>query len=121
MKYSNKDRLQMVNDHIEDGMSLKELKEKYHIDRVGRGAYKRDTKLLAIGRVKAGESIRTVALDLGLIDPNILGDWVRMYDMKEPDAIKDTFPRNNYMLKDERFKHKLDRELLEENERLRGD
>jgi transposase len=37
------------------------------------GVYKRDTKLLGISRViENKESIRSVALDLGLIGPNIL-------------------------------------------------
>ena len=44
------------------------------------GVYKRDTKLLLINRVKNGEAIRAVALDFGLIDPRILGDWVKLYD-----------------------------------------
>ena len=41
-----------------------------------------DTKLLAISRVKNGESIRSVALDLGIIEPTILGDWIKLYDKK---------------------------------------
>ena len=57
------------------------------------GVYKRDTKLLAIDRVKHGESIRSVALDLELIDPYILGDWVRLQIQKGEAAIQDTYPR----------------------------
>jgi len=143
MRITNLDKLNMCEDHLVRGKSISHIHEEFgHYDigrikyfinlyrrygqevflnRIERGAFKRDTKLLAISRVKAGESIRNVALDLGLIDPNILGDWVRMYDAKGPDSIRDTHPRNNYMLKDERFKHKLDRELLDENERLRAE
>jgi transposase InsO family protein/transposase-like protein len=143
MRVTNLEKLKMCEGHVLRGKSLSQVSEengnfdiailKYHInlykrhgrevfvDRVNRGKYRRDSKLLAIGRVKAGESIRSVAIDLGLIDPNILGDWVRMHDRQGPDAIKDTFPRNNYMLKDERFKHKLNQSLLEENERLKAE
>ena len=83
------------------------------------GVYKRDTKLLGISRVEHGESIRSVALDLGLIDPSILGDWVRMYKCKGEAAIQDTYPRKGYLTKDERAKVIVDQALVEENQRLK--
>lgn len=85
------------------------------------GVYKRDTKLLAIDRVKHGESIRSVAIDLGLIDPCILGDWVRLYKQKGEEAIQDTYPRKGYLTKDKRAKAIVDQALVEENERLKAE
>ncbi len=85
------------------------------------GVYKRDTKLLAIDRVKHGESIRSVAIDLGLIDPCILGDWVRLYKQKGEEAIQDTYPRKGYLTKDKRAKLIVDQALVEENERLKAE
>ena len=85
------------------------------------GVYKRDTKLLAIDRVKHGDSIRSVAIDLGLIDPCILGDWVRLYKQKGEEAIQDTYPRKGYLTKDKRAKAIVDQALVEENERLKAE
>ncbi len=50
------------------------------------------------------ESIRRVALDFGLIEPSILGDWVRLYKQKGEAAIQDTYPRKGYLTKDKRAK-----------------
>ncbi len=63
--------------------------------------YYRDTKLLAISRVLSGkESLRSVALDLGLPDPTILGGWMKVYETKSEVGVQDTYPRKNYVLKD---------------------
>ncbi|QLY40991.1 IS3 family transposase [Hujiaoplasma nucleasis] len=83
--------------------------------------YKRDTKLLAIARVENGESIRSVALDLGLTDPTILGDWLKLYRTKGEAAVKDTYSRKGYLTKDKRAKAIVDQTLLEENERLKAE
>jgi transposase InsO family protein/transposase-like protein len=84
--------------------------------------YYRDTKLLAISRVlKNGESIRSVSLDLGLLDPTILGGWLKIYRAKGEAGIEDTYPRKNYVLKDERAKIIVDKKLIEENQRLRAE
>lgn len=84
--------------------------------------YYRDTKLLAISRVlKNGEPIRSVSLDLGLLDPTILGGWLKIYRAKGEAGIEDTYPRKNYVLKDERAKIIVDKKLIEENQRLRAE
>lgn len=44
------------------------------------GVYRRNTKLFAISPVKNGESLRQVSLDLGLINYEILSDWVKKYN-----------------------------------------
>jgi len=100
MRLTLEQKMKMCEEHVLKGKSISHASEmyggydignlKYLINiykRYGRdaflnrenGVYKRDTKLLGISRVEHGESIRSVALDLGLIDPSILGDWVRKY------------------------------------------
>ena len=62
-----------------------------------------------------------MAIDLGLIDPCILGDWVRLYKQKGEEAIQDTYPRKGYLTKDKRAKAIVDQALVEENERLKAE
>lgn len=141
MRVTLKQKLEMVKANVIDGKSISHAAEMYNYDignlkylinlykrhgeevfiNRGRRVYKRDTKLIAISRVLNGESIRNVALDLRLIEPTILGDWVRLYKTKGKDAIKDTYQRQSYMTKDERAKHIVDKALQEENERLRAE
>ena len=142
MKLTNIIKLKMCEEHLIQRKSLSHICEEYltrdvsnlkywinlykkhgkkvFLDRTD-GVYRRDTKLLAIGRVKNGESIRSVSLDLGLIDPSILRDWIKKYDQKGQESIQDTYPRKNYLLKDEKYKEKIDKSLKEENERLRAE
>ncbi|MDL2292789.1 hypothetical protein LJC17_04310 [Acholeplasma sp. OttesenSCG-928-E16] len=119
MRITNEVKLQMCEDRLIRGLSLSHIQEKYGGYDIGRlkyflnlykkhgpdvfidrqaGKYGRETKLLAIGRVKKGESIRQVALDWGLIGPSILGDWIKVYDTKGDAAIQDTYPGKSYML-----------------------
>ncbi len=142
MRLTLKQKLKMCEEHVIKGKSISSASEmnggydignlKYLINiyrRYGRepflnrenGVYKRDTKLLAINRVQNGESIRSVALDLGLIDPCILGDWVRLYIRKGEAAIQDTYPRKGYLTKDKRAKAIVDQALVEENQRLKAE
>lgn len=141
MRKTLDEKLKMCEEHIKNGKSLSQISEEYEYDvssikyivslykKCGekffrnkeRRKYQRDTKLLAIGRVLAGESIRSVALDFELIDPAVLGDWVKMYRTKGESAIKDTYSRGNYLTKDERAKKIVDKALLEENERLKAE
>ena len=141
MKITNKEKLEMVLEHLK-GKSLSHISEryenydttriKYYVNLYRRygekpflnredGVYKRDTKLLLINRVKKGESIRSVALDFGLIDPRILGDWVTLYNKHGEERIQDTYPRKNYLNKDERYKANIDKKLEEENIRLKAE
>ena len=134
--------MKMCEEHVIKGKSISEASEMYGGYDIGNlkyliniykrygskaflnrenGVYKRDTKLLAIDRVKHGESIRSVAIDLGLIDPCILGDWVRLYKQKGEEAIQDTYPRKGYLTKDKRAKAIVDQALVEENERLKAE
>jgi putative transposase len=142
MRMTMRDKLKMCEDHIYKGISLSHLSEQYdnyHVASIKyliklykkhgkkpflereRHIYKRDTKLLAIGQVLAGESLRSVSVELGLIDPAILRDWVKKYKTKGEEGIQDTYPRANYLLKEERFKAVVDKKVEAENERLRAE
>jgi len=142
MKLTNNLKLKMCEEHLIQRKSLSHICEEYGTTDVSKlkywinlykkhdkkvfldrsdGVYRRDTKLLTIGRVKNGESIRAVSIDLGLIDPSILRDWIKKYDQEGDESIQDTYPRKNYLLKDEKYKEKIDKTLKEENERLRAE
>lgn len=142
MKLTNNIKLKMCDEHLIKRKSLSHICEEYGTKDVSKlkywinlykkhgkkvfldrsdGVYRRDTKLLSIGRVKNGESIRSVSLDLGLIDPSILRDWIKKYDQEGDESIQDTYPRKNYLLKDEKYKEQIDKSLKEENERLRAE
>ena len=142
MKLTMKDKLNICMEHIIEGKSLSHISEKYdnfsitgikYIIKVykkhgeepftnrDRKIYRRDTKLLSINRVKNGESIRSVAVDLGLTDPKILSDWIKLYDNYGEERIQDTYPRKNYLDEDERYKKVIDKKLKEENERLKAE
>ncbi len=142
MRLTLEQKMKMCEEHVIKGKSISDASEMYGGYDIGNlkyliniykrygskaflnrenGVYKRDTKLLAIDRVKHGESIRSVAIDLGLIDPCILGDWVRLYKQKGEEAIQDTYPRKGYLTKDKRAKAIVDQALVEENERLKAE
>lgn len=125
-----KEKLKMCKLHLEDGLSLSHISELYGNYGVGsikyainlykahgeepflnrdRRIYKRDTKLLAIGQVLAGRSIRNVAIEHALTDPGVLADWLRKYKNEGEEAIQDTHPRANYLLKEDRFKAVVDK------------
>lgn len=48
------------------------------------------------------ESLRKIAVDLGLTDYTILKDWVNKYKKSGEDAIQTTSGRRNYLLHKER-------------------
>ena len=142
MKKTLEEKLKMCKEHVEEGKSLShvcELHEYKNVDelkyavnlykRYGekpflnreQNIYRRDTKLLAISRIKNGESLRKVSLDLGLINYKILSDWVKKYDKDGEKSIQDTYPRKNYLNEDERYKKMIDQKLKEENERLKAE
>jgi transposase InsO family protein/transposase-like protein len=142
MRITLKEKIEMCEEHILKGKSLSHVSEMYDGYDIGNlkyiinlykkhgkkifdhnkiKTYKRDTKLLAIARVENGESIRSVALDLGLTDPTILGDWLKLYRTKGEAAVKDTHSRKGYLTKDKRAKAIVDQTLLEENQRLKAE
>ena len=142
MQLTNKEKLEMCLEHLKDGKSHSHICERYEYKDVSKlkywinlykqhgekifinredGVYRRDTKLLAISRVKNGESIRSVSVDLGLTEPKILSDWIKLYDTEGNERIQDKYPRRSYLNKDERYKKTIDLKLKEENERLKAE
>jgi transposase-like protein len=143
MRITQEIKLKMVEDHLLRGKTLSHISEsyenydvsniKYYVNLYKKHGsevflnredkvYRRNTKLLSISRVIEGtESIRSVAIDLGLSDPTILADWIRKYQNEGEQSIQDKYPRKNYVLKDERARNIVDKKLKEENERLRAE
>ena len=142
MQLTNKEKIKMCLEHLNDGKSLTHKCERYNYTDVSklkywinlykkhgedifiereRRIYRRDSKILAISRVKNGESIRSVSIDLGLTEPAILGDWIKLYDTEGEQRIQDTYPRKSYLNKDERYKETIDTRLKEENKRLKAE
>ena len=142
MRLKMKEKLQMCEEHVIKGYSLSHVSEMHSGYNIGNlkyiiniyrkfgtaafiereeGVYQRDTKLLAIGRVKNGESIRSVALDLGLIEPSILRDWVKLYDEKGIESVRDTYSRKNYLSRQEKARKIANEDLVNENTKLRAE
>lgn len=142
MKKTIEEKHEMCKEHVVEGKSLSHICElhntrniddlKYLVNlykRYGeepflnreRMIYRRATKLLTISRIKNGESIRQVSLDIGLINYKTALDWVKKYDTEGEQSIQDTYPRKNYLNEDERYKKMIDKKLIEENERLKAE
>ena len=124
MLITRETKLEIVKKHVEDGVTLKELSEEYgihtsnikyyialyrrHGDSVftnedGLKTYTREYKLKAIKRyINGNESMRSIAVDLGLTDPTILRDWVKKYRSGGEDAIQVSTGRKNYLLHEDR-------------------
>ena len=100
MRTTMADKLKMCEEHVIEKKTLSHVSERYNNYSIsnlkylvnlykrygdkpflGRDSriYRRDTKLLLIEKVKNGESIRSVSLGFGLIDPSILRDWLKKY------------------------------------------
>ena len=124
MLITRETKLEIVKKHVEDGVTLKQLSEEYgihtsnikyyialyrrHGDSVftnedGLKTYTREYKLKAIKRyINGNESMRSIAVDLGLTDPTIIRDWVRKYRSGGEDAIQVSTGRKNYLLHEDR-------------------
>ena len=124
MLITRETKLEIVKRHVEDGVTLKQLSEEYgihashikyyvalyrrHGDSVftnegGLKTYTREYKLKAIKRyINGNESMRSIAVDLGLTDPTILRDWVKKYRSGGEDAIQVSTGRKNYLLHEDR-------------------
>lgn len=130
MQLTNKEKIKMCLEHLNDGKSLTHICERYNYTDVSklkywinlykkhgseifiereRKIYQRNTRILAICRVKNGESIRSVSIDLGLTEPAILGDWIKLYDEEGKQRIQDTYPRKSYLSENEKYKKTIDK------------
>ncbi len=136
-------KLEIVLKHLNEGITVKELSEEYHIhpsniqyyvnlyqkhgsdvftNEEGLKVYEREYKLKAIKRVIQGnESIRSVAVDLGLTDYSVLRDWIKKYKAGGEDAIQTSFSRKNYLLHEERQNAIASQEMKERIEYLEAE
>ncbi len=125
MKLTNQEKLKMVLEHLNEGIPLHTLADKYQyhvsnvkyfiglyrmhgenvfLNRSENMIYTRQQKLNAIDRVnKEHISYRQLSLQLGLIDPGILRDWVNLYKTKGEAAIQTTHGRKSYLKHEERL------------------
>ncbi|MDD2534321.1 MAG: transposase [Eubacteriales bacterium] len=101
MKKTREIKLRIVLEHLEEGRTIAELSKQYGIDMSNvkcyinlflkhgpsiftdpekQQSYSREMKLSAIKRhLVGGESMRSIAADIGLKDPGSLRDWVHKY------------------------------------------
>lgn len=134
MKYNRREKLKIAKEHVIDGVSLDELSKKYNysisiikyqsllfikhgekaFEECSYRTYTRNQKLQVIKRVYSGEAAYSIAIELGLPDPTIIRDWLRLYKKYGESAIKDTRSR-------EAYKHHDDRVLLKEYKKLLQD
>lgn len=123
MKITKEKKLQLVKEHLEEGVPLREIVKKYNYNisnvkyqcalylKHGEKAfldeeikrYSREEKLKAIKKYSEGSSMRQVSVEMGLSDPSILRDWLRIYNKKGESGIKDTYSRNHYLLHEDRL------------------
>lgn len=135
MKITRKQKLEIAIKHVEDGVTLKELSKEYNYDIASikyvvslyhahgseiflgteeSRVHTRETKLKLIEIVKLEKrSIRSVAIQYGLMDPTILGDWIKLYNIKGEEAIKTTRKRTPYKLESQRIREIEDKKLKE--------
>ncbi len=124
MLITKETKLKIVKMHLEEGVTLRELSEQFHIHPsnikyyvdlykkhgedifVNEGkprVYSREYKLKAIKRyINGDESIRKIAVDLGLTDHTVLKDWINKYKKDGESAIQTTTGRKNYLLHEDR-------------------
>ena len=82
----------------------------------------REQKLHAIDRVNNEHiSYRQLGLQLGLIDPGILRDWVNLYKAKGEAAIQTTHGRKSYVKHEERLDQIADKSLKDRIEYLEAE
>lgn len=135
MKITRKVKIDIARKFLYEGITLKELSLEYdynisnvkyvialyrtHGEDIFLGdeesrEHTRETKLDLISKVlKDGRSIRSVAIEYGLMDPTILSGWIKIYKNKGEDAIQTTRKRAPYKLEEEKLKEIADKELKE--------
>jgi transposase len=133
MRLGNAEILKMVLEHLEEGIPLHTLaaKYQYHLSNIkhfvalyrlhGKGVfvdrgphieYTREFKLNAIKRaMNENISYRKLAVELGLIDPHSVRDWLDLYEKKGEVDIQTTDARVPYLKHRERLDKIADKSL----------
>lgn len=142
MKYSNEEKLAIVREHVDQGVTLREINDKYELDitkikylaalyrkhgedvfrKRERLKYTREYKLTAIHRYLQGrESYYEIGADLGLINPGTLKDWVDMYRSKGEAGVRTTHGRKSYLKHEDRLDKIADDSLKKRLEYLEAE
>ena len=133
MKRRPSEWLKIVKMHVDDGVPMTKLAEKYNFDvsrlkhkvkvymihgerpftdEQEKRIYTREEKLRAIKTVLSGEkSARQVAAEIGTPDSDTVGDWIRLYKKKGEEGVQISRGRKKYMLHEERQRYLADKEL----------
>jgi len=141
MKYTRAEKLKIVKEHLDEGISLNDLSKKYNYstsiikyqvqlyvlhgedifkDSLDR-TYTREEKLKVIQRVYSGEAAHAIALEIGMSDPTIIRDWIKKYKTLGEEGIKDTHSREAYKHHDDKVLEKEYKKLLEDLERTKAE
>ncbi len=141
LKYTKGDRLKIVKEHVDEGVSLHDLAKKYNYStstikylvklyrKYGEKAfaekeirtYTREEKLKAIKRHNDGESFASISLDMCIGDRSLVRDWCVKYQKEGEEAIKDTHSREAYKRHDDKVLEKEYKKLLEDLERTKAE
>lgn len=137
MKYNMEQKLNMIQEYLDDKASTTELSKKYGYDlakikymiklyemhgkapfdeRQASRVYSREEKLNAVKAVLSKEkSTRQVALEMAVPNPHTIQDWVKKFKEKGEEGIQQSRGRKQYMLHPDRQKYLANKEL---NDRL---
>ena len=143
MRLKPLEKLKMAKEHVDKDIVLREIEIKYKVSHSAlvyyvrlyrtygekpfrknenRKSYTRELKLKAIQEIEQnGKSYRDVALEIGLLEPSIVLDWITLYRQKGESAIKDSYSRNAYLNHDERLLKKEYKKLMEDLERTKAE
>ena len=143
MKFTLSEKLKFAKMHVNDGVPLFEISNKYGI-KVGNlkyccrlysawgekafkensepRVYSREMKLEVIHDVISnGKTYRDKAIEMMLTNPNIVWDWIEKYKNGGEAAITDTYPREAYKHHDDKVLEKEYKKLLEDLERTKAE
>lgn len=133
MKRRPSEWLKIVKMHVDDGVPMTKLAEKYNFnvsrlkhkvkvymihgekpftDEQEKRIYTREEKLRAIKIVLSGEkSGRQMAAELGTPDDQTVTEWVNIYKTRGEEGIQVSRGRKKYMLHEDRQAYLADKEL----------
>ena len=134
MKINQSQKLEIARQHVDEGVPIFELAEKWKYD-VGKlkyfcrlyklygasafedgGAkrvYKREEKLDAVKRFLSGESEYSIGLCMRLPTPETVRDWAALYKKGGESAIRDTHGRSHCLLREDRLDRVAGKKLME--------
>jgi len=142
MKTTLEEKLRLVKLHLNEGVPIFEIQEKYGLNRSTlkyfcalyrrwgeepftkpeRREYPRQMKLDAIHDILTNHiSHAQKAIELMLTDPKIVGDWMEKYRQDGEEAIQDSHSREAYKHHDDKVLEKEHKKLIEDLERTKAE